>query len=69
MSAKPTAATVHSELVRHETECSERWKQAFKHFDKIDNHLSKLQWWIVGSLTTFIIALLGAITTILIKTI
>jgi phosphate uptake regulator len=50
--AKPTAATVHTELVRHETECAERWRTNFKQLDKLEASITKMMWWMIGGLTT-----------------
>lgn len=58
MSTKPTAATVHTELIRHETECAERWKTNFKQLDKLEASITRLVWWLIGGLTTIGIGLL-----------
>ena len=50
--SKPTAATVHTELVRHETECAERWKTNFKQLDKLEASITRMMWWMIGGLTT-----------------
>ena len=55
---KPTAATVHTELVRHETECAERWRTNFKQLDKLEASINRMTWWIIGGLTTIGISLL-----------
>ena len=58
MPTKPTAATVHTELIRHETECAERWKTNFKQLDKLEASITRLVWWLIGGLTTIGIGLL-----------
>jgi phosphate uptake regulator len=50
--AKPTAATVHTELVRHETECAERWRTNFKQLDKLEASMNNMKVWLLGGLTT-----------------
>ena len=50
--AKPTAATVHTELVRHETECAERWRTNFKQLDKLESSMNSMKVWLLGGLTT-----------------
>ena len=50
--SKPTAATVHTELIRHETECAERWRTNFKQLDKLEASITKMMWWMIGGLTT-----------------
>jgi hypothetical protein len=50
--AKPTAATVHTELVRHETECAERWRTNFKQLDKLEASMNSMKVWLLGGLTT-----------------
>jgi len=64
---KPTAATVHTELVRHETECYERWKTNFKQLDKLEVAIAKLQWWLIGGVTTIGVTLFTLIITLLIR--
>ena len=49
---KPTAATVHTELVRHETECAERWRTNFKQLDKLESSMNNMKVWLLGGLTT-----------------
>ena len=39
-------------LIRHETECAERWKHSFKQLDKLELAIARLQWWIIGGVTT-----------------
>ena len=56
--SKPTAATVHTELVRHETECAERWRTNFKQLDKLEASITRMMWWMIGGLTTIGISLL-----------
>lgn len=55
---KPTAATVHTELVRHETECAERWRTNFKQLDKLEASITKMMWWMITGLTTIGVSLL-----------
>jgi len=50
--SKPTAATVHTELIRHETERAERWRTNFKQLDKLEASITKMMWWMIGGLTT-----------------
>jgi hypothetical protein len=49
---KPTVSSVHHELLRHETECSERWRTNFKQLDKLEASITKMMWWMIGGLTT-----------------
>ena len=65
--SKPTAATVHTELFRHETECYERWKTNFKQLDKLEVAIAKLQWWLIGGVTTIGVTLFTLIITLLIR--
>jgi len=67
MPNKPTAATVHTELLVHEKECHERWVTTFRKLDKLETSISKLQWWIIGGITTIGISLFGLIITLLIR--
>ena len=67
--SKPTAATVHTELIRHETECSERWKQAFKNFDQLNDVMAKIQWWIIGAMSTMLVSILGGLAVIIYRTV
>ena len=55
--AKPTAATVHTELVRHETECAERWRTNFKQLDKLESSMNSMKFWLLGGLTTIVASL------------
>jgi len=55
---KPTAATVHTELVRHETECAERWRTNFKQLDKLEASIVRMMWWMITGLTTIGVSLL-----------
>ena len=50
--SKPTAATVHTELIRHETECAERWRTNFKQLDKLEASMNNMKVWLLGGLTT-----------------
>ena len=56
--SKPTAATVHTELIRHETECAERWKTNFKQLDKLEASITRMMWWMITGLTTIGVSLL-----------
>jgi|TARA_R110002153_G_scaffold41442_1_gene118065 hypothetical protein len=67
MSVKPTAATTYAELIRHETECAERWKHSFKQLDKLDLAIARLQWWIIGGVTTVCVGLFSTIVTFVIR--
>tara|TARA_Y100000401_G_scaffold115139_2_gene118295 strand:- start:446 stop:658 length:213 start_codon:yes stop_codon:yes gene_type:complete len=69
MSNKPTAATNHAALMKHEAICAERWKQAFKNFDQLNESMAKIQWWIIGAMSTMIISILGGIAITLYRTI
>tara|TARA_R100000231_G_scaffold50965_4_gene43121 strand:+ start:3033 stop:3245 length:213 start_codon:yes stop_codon:yes gene_type:complete len=69
MSSKPTAATNHAALMKHEAICAERWKQAFKNFDQLNESMAKIQWWIIGAMSTMIISILGGIALTLYRTI
>mgnify|MGYP001298218158 FL=1 len=69
MSSKPTAATNHAALMKHEAICAERWKQAFKNFDQLNESMAKIQWWIIGAMSTMIISILGGIAITLYRTI
>jgi hypothetical protein len=64
---KPTAATVHTQLLVHEKECAERWKTNFKQLDKLEAAITKLQWWLIGGVTTIGLSLFSLIITILIR--
>ena len=64
---KPTAATVHTELLVHEKECAERWKTNFKQLDKLEAAITKLQWWLIGGVTSIGLTLFTLIITILIR--
>tara|TARA_R100000734_G_C3203482_1_gene21400 strand:- start:273 stop:467 length:195 start_codon:yes stop_codon:yes gene_type:complete len=57
--SKPTAATVHTELIRHETECAERWKTNFKHLEKMDTDISFIKRWMLAGLFTISMTLLS----------
>ena len=61
--SKPTAATVHSELMRHETECAERWKTCFKQLDKLDNDINFIRNLVIGGVGTIALTFLGFIFT------
>ena len=63
---KPTAATVHTELLVHEKECAERWKTNFRQLDKLEESIARLQWWIIGGVTTIGVSLFTLILTFLI---
>ena len=67
--SKPTAATNHAALMKHEAICAERWKQAFKNFDQLNESMAKIQWWIIGAMSTMIISILGGIAITLYRTI
>jgi hypothetical protein len=66
-SSKPTAATVHTELLVHEKECAERWKTNFKQLEKLEASIARLQWWIIGGVTTIGVSLFTLILTLLIR--
>jgi hypothetical protein len=68
MPSKPTAATNHAALMKHEAICAERWKQAFKNFDQLNESMAKIQWWIIGAMSTMIISILGGIALTLYRT-
>tara|TARA_R100001460_G_scaffold97570_1_gene140171 strand:- start:1231 stop:1443 length:213 start_codon:yes stop_codon:yes gene_type:complete len=69
MTTKPTAATNHAALLKHEAICAERWKQAFKNFDQLNDGMAKIQWWIIGAMSTMMISILCGITIALYRTI
>ncbi len=59
--SKPTAATVHTELVRHEVECSERWKTNFKVLDQLQKEVTFIRNWMLGGLGTLTLTMFGYI--------
>ena len=59
---KPTRVTaelVNHNLELHETQCEERWKTAFNHFEKLDEDISNINNWIKGGLTMGVLSMLG----------
>jgi|TARA_R110000824_G_scaffold210431_2_gene396340 hypothetical protein len=64
---KPTAATLHTQLQVHIKENEERWKTNFKQLDKLEESIARLQWWIIGGVTTIGVALFTLILTFLIR--
>lgn len=65
MSTKPTAATVHTELIRHETECAERWRTNFKQLEKLDHDINFIRNCMLGGIATVSLTFLGFILTLL----
>jgi hypothetical protein len=65
MSTKPTVSSVHHELLRHETECSERWRTNFKQLEKLDNDINFIRNMMIGGIATIAITFLGFIFTLL----
>jgi hypothetical protein len=67
MPNKPTAATIHTELQVHIKENEERWKTNFKQLDKLEEQIARLQWWIIGGVSSIGISLFTLILTFLIR--
>jgi len=63
--SKPTAATVHTELIRHETECAERWRTNFKQLEKLDNDINFIRNIMLGGIATIALTFLGFILTLI----
>jgi len=58
---KPTAATVHTELIRHETECAERWKTNFNQLNDLKQDIAFIRNWMLGGIATLGLTMLGYI--------
>ena len=56
--SKPTAATVHTELIRHETECAERWKTCFNQLEKLDKDIHFVRNLVLGGTGTLALTFL-----------
>jgi len=65
MSTKPTVSSVHHELLRHETECSERWRTNFKQLEKLDNDINFIRNIMLGGIATIALTFLGFILTLI----
>jgi len=63
--AKPTVSSVHHELLRHETECSERWRTNFKQLEKLDNDINFIRNCMLGGIATISLTFLGFILTLI----
>ena len=61
--SKPTAAPVHTELIRHETECAERWKTCFNQLEKLDKDVHFVRNLVLGGTGTLALTFLGFILT------
>ncbi len=60
---RKTANDVANDLLKHEIQCSERWKTAFNHFEKLDDDITNLNNWIKGGLTMIVISMFGILIT------
>lgn len=63
--SKPTVSSVHHELLRHETECSERWRTNFKQLEKLDNDINFIRNCMLGGIATISLTFLGFILTLI----
>jgi len=61
--SKPTVQGTYNELIRHETECAERWKTCFNHLEKLDADITFVRNLVIGGTGTLALAFLGFILT------
>ena len=61
--SKPTVQSTYNELLRHETECAERWKTNFKVLDQVQNEVTFIRNWLIGGMSTLALTFLGFILT------
>ena len=52
--AKPTVQSTYNELLRHETECAERWKTNFKVLDQVQSEVTFIRNWLIGGMSTWL---------------
>ena len=58
MKTKPTAATNHAALMKHEAVCAERWKTCFKQLEKLDSDITLMRHWVIGGVGGLSLSLL-----------
>ena len=61
MTTKPTAATNHAAMMKHEAICQERWKTCFNQLKKLDKDITFIRSWMIGGIGTLSISLLSFI--------
>jgi hypothetical protein len=57
MAERKTIASVASDLEKHDAICQERWKTIYRKTDDLQNSVNSTKAWLVGGLTTIVVAL------------
>jgi len=57
MAERKTTQQLHTQLLVHEKECSERWKTIYRKTDDLQSSVNSTKAWLVGGLTTIVVAL------------
>ena len=57
MATRKTASEVHTQLQVHEKMCEERWKTIYRKTDDLQSSVNSTKAWLVGGLTTIVVAL------------
>ena len=57
MAERKTIASVASDLEKHDAICQERWKTIYRKTDDLQSSVNSTKAWLVGGLTTIVVAL------------
>lgn len=57
MVERKTIASVASDLEKHDAICQERWKTIYRKTDDLQSSVNSTKAWLVGGLTTIVVAL------------
>ena len=57
MAERKTIALVASDLEKHDAICQERWKTIYRKTDDLQSSVNSTKAWLVGGLTTIVVAL------------
>ena len=57
MAERKTIASVASDLEKHDALCQERWKTIYRKTDDLQSSVNSTKAWLVGGLTTIVVAL------------
>ncbi|MDA9139124.1 hypothetical protein N9N56_01010 [Candidatus Pelagibacter ubique] len=61
MAERKTTQQLHTQLLVHEKECSERWKTIYRKTDALQQSVDSTKFWLLGGLTTIVASLITLI--------
>jgi hypothetical protein len=57
MPARKTISEVSADLAKHDAVCQERWKTIYRKTDELQASVNSMRVWLLGGLTTIVVAL------------